>query len=166
MPELSQKERLQLSLLDRLSDDEPDKVSESREKRVISVSRLKQMVQRDLAWLLNCVAASANFDLSDYPEVAKSTFNYGIIDLSGFTSMTLSAKSIERELTKCIKNFEPRIIPRSLKIKILLSKDEMSSNTLSFEISGDLWAQPLPLQLFLKTEVDIENGTVKLHSWK
>ena len=166
MPELSQKERLQLSLLDRLSDDEPDKVSESREKRVISVSRLKQMVQRDLAWLLNCVAASANFDLSDYPEVAKSSFNYGIIDLSGFTSMTLSAKNIERELTKCIKNFEPRIIPRSLKIKILLSKDEMSSHTLSFEISGDLWAQPLPLQLFLKTEVDIENGTVKLHNWK
>jgi type VI secretion system protein ImpF len=42
----------------------------------------------------------------------------------------------------------------------------MSNNTLSFEITGDLWAQPLPLQLFLKTEVDIENGTVKLNSWK
>ncbi len=49
MPELSQKERLQLSLLDRLSDDEPDKLSESRDKRVITVSRLKQLVQRDLA---------------------------------------------------------------------------------------------------------------------
>jgi type VI secretion system protein ImpF len=166
MPELSQKERLQLSLLDRLSDDEPDKLSESRDKRVISVSRLKQLVQRDLAWLLNCVAASANFNLNDYPEVAKSAFNYGIIDLSGFTSMSLSSKHIERELTKCIKNYEPRIIPRTLKIKIALAKNEMSSNTLSFEISGDLWAQPLPLQLFLKTEVDIENGSVKIDSWK
>jgi type VI secretion system protein ImpF len=166
MPELSQKERLQLSLLDRLSDDEPNKLSESRDKRVITVSRLKQLVQRDLAWLLNCVAASANFDLTEYPEVAKSSFNYGIIDLSGLTAMSLSAKHIERELTKCIKNYEPRIIPRSLKIKISLAKEEMSNNTLSFEITGDLWAQPLPLQLFLKTEVDIENGTVKLNSWK
>ena len=80
--------------------------------------------------------------------------------------MSLSSKHIERELTKCIKNYEPRIIPRTLKIKIALAKNEMSSNTLSFEISGDLWAQPLPLQLFLKTEVDIENGSVKIDSWK
>ena len=104
MPELSQKERLQLSLLDRLSDDEPDKKSESREKRVISVSRLKELVQRDLAWLLNSVAASANMDFSDYPEVAKSTLNYGILDLSGASSHIFTPKHIEREITKCIKH--------------------------------------------------------------
>lgn len=165
MPELSQKERLQLSLLDRLSDDEPDKSSETREKRVISVSRLKELVQRDLAWLLNCVSSSANIDYSEYPEVAKSTMNYGIIDLSGYSSMTLNAKFIERELIKSIKYYEPRIIPRSLKIKVVFAKGEMSNKTLSFEISGDLWAQPLPLQLFLKTEIDIENGHVTLSNW-
>ena len=165
MPELSQKERLQLSLLDRLSDDQPDKLSESRDKRVISVSRLKELVQRDLAWLLNSVAASANMDLSDYPEVAKSTLNYGILDLSGASSLVFSPKYIEREITKCIKHYEPRIIPKSLKIKITVAEKEMSGNTLSFEITGDLWAQPLPLQLFLKTEVDIENGSVTLNNW-
>ena len=117
MPELSQKERLQLSLLDRLSDDEPDKTSEAREKRVISVSRLKELVQRDLAWLLNSVAASANMDFTDYPEVEKSTLNYGIIDLSGYASMIFNPKHIERELIKSIKNYEPRIIPKTLKIK-------------------------------------------------
>jgi len=165
MPELSQKERLQLSLLDRLSDDEPNKLSESRDKRVISVSRLKALVQRDLAWLLNSVAASANMDFSEYPEVAKSTLNYGILDLSGVSSIVFSPKHIEREITKCIKHYEPRIIPKSLKIKISVSEKEMNGNTLSFEISGDLWAQPLPLQLFLKTEVDVENGSVTLNNW-
>ncbi|MBL4630208.1 MAG: type VI secretion system baseplate subunit TssE [Paraglaciecola sp.] len=165
MPELSQKERLQLSLLDRLSDDDPGNPSESREKRVISVSRLKELVQRDLAWLLNSVAASANMDFSDYPEVAKSTLNFGIIDLSGYCSMVFNPKHIERELVKSIKNYEPRIIPKTLKIKISVAKNEMSGNTLSFEISGDLWAQPLPLQLFLKTDVDIENGSVTLQNW-
>ena len=165
MPELSQKERLQLSLLDRLSDDEPSNISESREKRVISVSRLKELVQRDLAWLLNSVAASANIDFTNYPEVAKSTLNYGIIDLSGYCSMVFNPKHIERELVKSIKNYEPRIIPKTLKIKISVAEKEMNGNTLSFEISGDLWAQPLPLQLFLKTEVDVENGSVKLHNW-
>lgn len=165
MPELSQKERLQLSLLDRLSDDEPDKTSEAREKRVITVSRLKELVQRDLAWLLNSVAASANMDFTDFPEVDKSTLNYGIIDLSGYASMIFNPKHIERELIKSIKNYEPRIIPKTLKIKVSVAKKEMNSNTLSFEISGDLWAQPLPLQLFLKTDVDIENGSVTLNNW-
>ncbi|PCH95034.1 MAG: type VI secretion system baseplate subunit TssE [Gammaproteobacteria bacterium] len=165
MPELSQKERLQLSLLDRLSDDEPKQKSESRDKRVISVSRLKTLVQRDLSWLLNSVAASANMDFSEFPEVAKSTLNYGIIDLSGVSSIVFSPKHIERELIKCIKHYEPRIIPKTLKIKIIVAEKEMSSHTLSFEITGDLWAQPLPLQLFLKTEVDIENGSVKLNNW-
>ncbi|GLR71888.1 type VI secretion system baseplate subunit TssE [Agaribacter marinus] len=166
MPELSQKERLQLSLLDRLSDDDPQKLSESREKRVISVSRLKELVQRDLAWLLNSVHASANMDLSDYPEIQKSTLNYGILDLSGVNALAMSAKAIERELVKSIKNYEPRIIPRTLKIKVHLAKEEMSGNTLSFEITGDLWAQPLPLQLFLKTDVDIENGSLSLGQWR
>ena len=87
------------------------------------------------------------------------------MDLSGYSSMTLNPKYIERELVKSIKNFEPRIIPRSLKVKVILAKSEMSGNTLSFELTGDLWAQPLPLQLFLQTEVDIENGSVTLRNW-
>jgi type VI secretion system protein ImpF len=166
MPELSQKERLQLSLLDRLSDDEPHKTSESREKRVISVSKLKELVQRDLAWLLNTVAASTNIELDEFAEVKSSTLNYGIPDLSGTTATTLNVKALERELLKCIKNYEPRLIPRSLKLRVQLAEEEMSGNTLSIEISGDLWAQPLPLQLFLKTDVDIENGNMTISQWR
>jgi type VI secretion system protein ImpF len=162
MPELSQKERLQLSLLDRLTDDEPDKKNESREKRVITVSRLKELVQRDLAWLLNSVAAATNINLDNYPEVQTSTINYGIPDLSGVSAASLNTKVLERELVKCIKRFEPRIIPRSLNIKVNLAKKEMSGNTLSFEINADLWAQPLPLQLFLQTDIDIENGIASI----
>ena len=53
MAELTQQERLQPSLLDRLTDDEPEKKQESREKRVVSLRRLREGVLRDLAWLLN-----------------------------------------------------------------------------------------------------------------
>ena len=165
MPELSQKERLQLSLLDRLSDDEPRQQTESNEKRSISISRLKELVQRDLAWLLNCAAASTNTDLSRYPEVASSTYNFGILDLSGHSSMQFTAKMIERELAKSIKTFEPRIIARTLKIKVSLTEKEMSGHTLSLEISGELWAQPVPLQLFLKSDVDKQTGHVSLSTW-
>jgi type VI secretion system protein ImpF len=34
----------------------------------------------------------------------------------------------------------------------------MNHNALIFEIHGELWAQPVPLELFLKTEIDLETG--------
>jgi type VI secretion system protein ImpF len=53
MAELTPKDRLQPSLLDRLTDEEPDQPQESREKRVLSLNRLRESVLRDLAWLFN-----------------------------------------------------------------------------------------------------------------
>ena len=46
-------ERLQPSLLDRLTDDDATNAAESREARVIDIRRLRDIVQRDLSWLLN-----------------------------------------------------------------------------------------------------------------
>jgi type VI secretion system protein ImpF len=31
-----------------------------------------------------------------------------------------------------------------------------------FTIEAELWAQPLPLRLFLRTELDLETGEVKV----
>ena len=53
MAELTPKERLQPSLLDRLTDDAPAEKVESREQRVLSLTKLRQSVNRDLGWLLN-----------------------------------------------------------------------------------------------------------------
>jgi type VI secretion system protein ImpF len=36
----------------------------------------------------------------------------------------------------------------------------MTHNALVFEIAGELWAQPVPLELFLKTEIDLESGEI------
>ena len=38
----------------------------------------------------------------------------------------------------------------------------MAHNAMSFEIEAELWAQPVPLRLYLKTEIDLETGRVKL----
>ena len=44
-------DRLQPALLDRLTDDEPDKRQEPVQARVLSKTRMRQSVLRDLAWL-------------------------------------------------------------------------------------------------------------------
>ena len=59
MPELTLQERLQPALLDRLTDDEPGKSHEAPERRVISKSRLRRAVLRDLAWLFNATKPSS-----------------------------------------------------------------------------------------------------------
>ncbi|MEJ2426173.1 MAG: type VI secretion system baseplate subunit TssE, partial [Candidatus Thiodiazotropha sp.] len=46
-------QHLHPSLLDRLTDDEPEKSKESQDKRVMSMRRVRQSVLRDLSWLLN-----------------------------------------------------------------------------------------------------------------
>ncbi len=40
--------------------------------------------------------------------------------------------------------------------------EEMSNRSIRFEIRGDLWTQPIPESLFIKTELDLETGKCKL----
>src|SRR5690606_8309395 len=72
MADLTLQERLQPSLLDRLIDDAPHHRQEPRDDRVLSLDRLREAVQRDLAWLLNTVNLEATEDLGEYPYIARS----------------------------------------------------------------------------------------------
>ncbi len=158
MAELTPKERLQPSLLDRLTDDEPDKQVEARDRRVLSMRKLRESVLRDLAWLLNCGNLNSVEDLEDYPLVGRSVVNYGLPDLSGETASGVDATAVERMLRQAIWDFEPRILRNTVKVRSVIDKDQMNRNAVAFEIEGELWAQPVPLRLYLRTEVDLESG--------
>ena len=161
MAELTQKERLQPSLLDRLTDDEASERNETREQRILSLPKLRKSVMRDLMWLLNTGSLEATDDLSQYPEIRRSVLNYGIPDLTGVKASSVDPAALERLLRQSITNFEPRISSKTLKIRILVDHDEISPNTIVFEIEGELWAQPLPERLYFKTILDLELGNVE-----
>ena len=162
MAELTAKERLQPSLLDRLTDDDPEHQAESRDKRVLSMRQLKEAVLRDLAWLLN----TANFDnegkFESYPFVADSVINFGTRGLSGITASSVTSKEVEGAVRNAILLFEPRIIPNTLQVQAVVSAEDASHNAVSFVITGDLWASPLPEQLYLQTKLDIETGHTEI----
>lgn len=161
MAELTPKERLQPSLLDRLTDDEPTTRVESREKRVLSMQKLRQSVLRDVSWLLNADSFESVNDLTDYPEVAKSVINFGIRNLAGTSVVGTDLSDIEKKLKQAITVFEPRILPHSLTVRVL-SADVMNQQAISFDIEANLWAQPLPIHLYLRTEIDMLTGDVNL----
>lgn len=162
MAELTPSDRLQPCLLDRLTDDEPDKSQESRNRRVFSLRQIRQAVLRDLSWLLNTPARSATEDFSLFPQVESSVINYGIVDLAGLTSSGVSVGQLESMVARAIELYEPRILASTIKVRAVHNAGEMSLNTLVFEITGDLWAEPVPDHLYLKTEVDLETGQYTL----
>ncbi len=162
MAELTQQEHLQPSLLDRLTDEEPDKHQESRERRVLSMRKLRESVLRDLEWLLNSGNLQSALDLGPYPQVASSVLNYGIPDLAGGGATSIEPGALERLIRQAIWDFEPRILRDTVKVRAVVTSDRKTNRMLAFEIEGELWAQPVPLQLFLRTEVDLESGSVSV----
>lgn len=162
MADLAPQERLFPSLLDRLTDDHPDRKIESRDRRVFSVQKLREAVIRDLAWLLNTCHLASTEDLHDHPMVENSVVNYGIPDLTGKTVSGLDVVDVQRALRQAILNFEPRILAKTLDVRGTKTEDGSTNNALTFEIEGELWAQPIPERLFLKTELDLETGSVTI----
>ena len=162
MAELTQKERLQPSLLDRLTDDHPEQHQESREKRVLSPARLRECVRRDLTWLLNTTHLAALQSLDEEPEVERSVLNYGMPDLAGCTTSSVDVRALERLLMRVIGEFEPRLLKSSIKVRVVSDSQKMNHNAMCFQIEAELWAQPLPLRLFLRTEIDLESGGVNV----
>ncbi len=162
MAELTPQERLQPALLDRLTDDEPDTKVEARDRRVLSLRRLRESVLRDIAWLLNTGNLEQLEDLADFPEVTRSTLNYGLRDLSGLTLSQAKLGELERTVRRAILDFEPRVIPATLKVRAVGAADQMNRHALSFQIEGDLWAQPVPLHLLLRSDIDLESGDLSI----
>lgn len=162
MAELTQKERLQPSLLDRLTDDSPTERNESREARVLSLKKLRECVLRDLTWLLNTECFESVVKLDSVPAVKTSVLNFGIPTVAGLTASGLELAKLERQVRNAIVAFEPRLLKDKLSVEAILSDEEMSRNTLVFEINGELWAQPVPLRMHLRTELDLETGKVSI----
>lgn len=157
MAKLRSMDRLQPCLLNRLTDDEPEVKKESRDRRVISMNRYRKAILYDLAHILNSRAHPLGANIYEFSDASKSVINYGVRDICGMTASSLSPVDLESQVQQAVQFFEPRILSNSLSVRMVPSNSE-GDRSISFEIEGELWAQPLPDHLYVKTEVDIETG--------
>lgn len=156
-------ERLQPALLDRLTDDEPGSRTESREARVVDINRLREIIRRDLAWLLNSNNLSGLIDEEHYPEVTNSVLNYGVREVSGEFSTERRAELIRESMKQAIERFEPRIREGALDVTLRKQEDKSRNQAvITFDIVADMWAQPVPMELYLRSEVDVTTGALDL----
>jgi type VI secretion system protein ImpF len=165
MAELASRERLQPALLDRLTDDDPEnRQPEPREARVINKNRFRRAVLRDIAWLLNATRMASAEELAGLEYVEGSVVNFGLPSLSGETASTVDVLDLEHRIRQAIEFYEPRILASTLEVRALFSENEMHQhNVVSIEIRGSLWAHPIPIEMLLRTDLDLETGEVRIH---
>ncbi len=163
MAEALSRDRLYPSLLDRLVDDEPGRATEARDNRSATLQRLRENVLRDLNWLFNATQSSIDFDGD--PLLSGSVINYGLPPLAGRPASQYDLGELSRVLREVILRFEPRIIAHTLKVVAEVNGAD-SHNVLGFRIEGQLWSQPIPLEIYMRTEIDLESGMTQVHESK
>ena len=162
MPAFDARSRLQPSLLDRLADDSPLARGPADEHRVMSKAQLRQAVLRDLAALFNAIQP-LGAQAEPWPEAAASVLNFGLPPLSGRIASTLDTSVLEGVIRQAILRFEPRILPASLQVRALEAASVLDThNVIEFEIRGELWSHPIPLEILLRTQLDLEAGQVEV----
>lgn len=152
------------TLFDRLCDDAPSETAEAPEAYASSRSEMREIIQRDLALLLNTTDQSDLIDAVRFPEAAKSTINYGVPALAGGYLSEKKWADIEAMIRRAILNFEPRLMTETLVVRPLLKEHTAAHyNVLTFEISGHIQMQPYPMEFTVQSNVDLETNRIELH---
>ncbi len=133
------KKNVQVSLLDRLVDLDPEAGHESVQFRLADFNHIQTLVKRDLENLLNTRCGLAEKSKT-YPETFRSVLYYGLRDYSADTPGSIGVRDkMIKDVERAIQRFEPRI----KNVKVRLDIDDDTQRSLSFQISGLLVVDPI-----------------------
>ena len=138
----------------------PNDAAEGGEHRAVSMRRLREYVCRDLASLLNCSSLDISVDLTAYPYVQRSVLNFGMPSLAGRTARTVDPLEIATRIEAAITQFEPRL--SRVRVVPEMSEEGAETHVLAFRIEAELWGQPVPQLLVLRTSIDVDSGDVSI----
>jgi type VI secretion system protein ImpF len=151
------------TLIDRLRDDAPYRQTEALGEYAVTRAQLRDIIQRDLAYLLNTTNLGEQIDPRRYPLVAASTVNFGVPPLAGAFMVSRKWADIEKTIKHAITTFEPRLIPESLEVIPRSDSDRAGRhNQVTFEIRGMIRMYPYPLEFLVQSSLDLE--TSRLHA--
>ena len=118
---------------------------------------------RDLAWLFNATRLEAEVDSRKRAVRAQSVINFGLPALSGRLASSLDVTDLERAVRAGDSRFRAAHPAEHAAGRALVELSELDHhNVIGVEIRGQLWAQPVPLELLVRTEIDLETGKVQI----
>ena len=121
---------------------------------------MRATVLRELNWLLNTTSFGSVQDLAQAPEVATSTLNYGLGDLTGKLLTRQAVQSRARDMREAIQRYEPRVDRHSLDVEADPARER--ANSVGFTIRGDIATAVRALPVEFRTDVEIDTGAVTL----
>jgi type VI secretion system protein ImpF len=134
--------------------------TETLDRRVVSMRKLRESVLRDLGWLLNAMSYDTTEDLARYPQVVRSVLNYGMPNLAGRTLATLEPAQAAARIQRAIEAFEPRLS----RVRVIAETNEYAVErfSLEFRVEAELWGQPVAQEMLMRTSIDVDTGAVKI----
>jgi type VI secretion system protein ImpF len=142
---------IEMSLFDRLLDDDPSSGRDAPKHRHKSLEEFRDALRRDLEALLNTRPCSVTWS-AGLSELDTSILNYGVMTV---TSAELSAddnrERFRSAVERAIRCFEPRF----LRVHVTLIEDsERIDRTLRFRIEALAQAKPAPEPLIFDSVLD------------
>lgn len=148
-----------LSILDRLSDDEPGVTRDPPTGRAQVVRRLRRSVRRDLEDLLNTRIRLVVLPAGQ-AELEGSLVRYGLPDITGVSFGSDRARAeLGRAIEATIRRFEPRL--RSVRVRAL-GQGEPLDRTLRFRIDAMLVVEPDTEPVVFDSTLSPTTGAVQI----
>ncbi|MDM0008227.1 type VI secretion system baseplate subunit TssE [Variovorax sp. J22G73] len=152
------------TLSDRLRDEASSRTLEQPSDYTVTPAQMRDILQRDLALLLNTTNAEDLIDRKRHAQAASSTVNFGVPPLAGSYLSERKWADIERIIRRAVLDYEPRLMPQTLSV-VPLTKEEGAAqgcNVLLFEIRALIDLRPYPLEFTVQSAVDLETNRMSV----
>jgi type VI secretion system protein ImpF len=154
MARFDEEVRINLSVLDRLVDFEPETKAEAPASRSKALRQVKQALKRDLEWLLNTRRA---FEVpEDLPLLSASMLAYGLPD---FSNSTVRSAEDQHDLTLALESALKRFEPRLEDVVVSVASASVLERAFRFKIEARLRIDPVPEPISFDTTLQIGSGT-------
>ncbi|MBV8401214.1 MAG: GPW/gp25 family protein, partial [Acetobacteraceae bacterium] len=98
------------------------------------------------------------------PAVERSVLNYGLPSVAGLASGSFDPLEAAKRLQTAIESFEPRLT--QVRVTPEFNAARMDMHALKFRVEAQLWGQPAPQQLLLRTQIDVESADVVISEYE
>lgn len=151
-----------ISLLDRLTDREPNVKHEPPPSRAQTVRQLRAALRRDLEWLFNARRTPIE-PPDDARELRRSVFWYGLPDITGVSvDSDVERAMVARAMEVAIETFEPRLAQISVTVQDLRGP----ARVLRFRIEAMLLIEPAPERISFDTALHLTSSQYEVEGQK
>lgn len=149
------------SVLDRLTDDDPQTPADPPITREESIRRYRNAVLRDVEWLLN-TRRTAILVPDGMAALRRSAFMFGLPDTTTLAPGTAEGRDqLVRWVAQTIETFEPRLV----NVQVTCHQaDQINTPQVRFVVAALLRMDPSPEQVLFDTVLDIASGGYVVHA--